>query len=138
MGGELVGLPPTNPKSRPTYKKLFWEAYPAYIAMGMTSDEYWNGDAEACVAYRKARDERMKFEDAMLWRQGLYFYHALCSVAPYLNAFRPQKPQEYIKEPFGFNRNKTNEDLMQGGIAHMKAWAERVNNMRKQNGDTIR
>lgn len=140
MGGELVGFPPSNPKDRPSFEKLFWEAYPAYIAMGMPSDEYWNGDAESCVAYRKARDERMKFEDAMLWRQGLYFYHALCAVAPYLNALKPQKPQEYVREPFGFNTKKPKEeDLMRGGLAHMKAWADRVNNMRKQNGnDTIR
>lgn len=135
MGGELVGLPPNTPTERFPYTKLFWEAYPAYITMGMSSDEYWNGDAQSCVAYRKAREEKIKYDDAMLWRQGLYFYHALCSVAPYFNSIKPQKPQEYIKEPFGFaEKKKPKEDKMQDGLAFVKAWADRVNNMRKKNG----
>lgn len=135
MGGELVGLPPFNPKEKPTQEKLFWEAYPAYLAMGMSSDDYWNGDAQMCVAYRKAHEEKLKLDDAMLWRQGLYFYHALCSVAPYFNSLKPQKPQDYLKEPFGFVKEKlSKEDAMQNGLAFVKAWADRVNNMRKQNG----
>lgn len=135
MGGELVGLPPDDPPERPSYTKLFWDAYPAYIAMGMPSDEYWDGDAECCAAYRKARDEKLKFEDAMLWRQGLYFYHALCSVAPYFNSLRPRKPQDYVKEPFGFEAKvPTEQEQLQGGLSFVKAWASRVNSMRKQNG----
>lgn len=103
--------------------------------MGVSSDDYWNGDAEICVAYRKAREEKMKFDDAMLWRQGLYFYHALCSVAPYFNSIKPQKPQDYIKEPFGFTKQEQpKENKMQNGLAFVKAWADRVNNTRKQNG----
>ena len=135
MGGELVGLPPFNPKEKPTQERIFWDAYPAYLAMGMSSDDYWNGDAQMCVAYRKAREEKMRLDDAMLWRQGLYIYHALCEVAPYFNSLKPQKPHDYLKEPFGFIKEEPKkEDTMQGGLAFVKAWADRVNNLRKQNG----
>lgn len=103
--------------------------------MGMTSDEYWNGDAECCVAYRKAYEERLKMQDAMQWRQGLYVYHALCCVAPALNALKPQQPLEYIK-PFGFEIKKEEEPKseMDAGLAYMKAWADSFNARRKQNG----
>lgn len=134
MGGELVSEPPTNPKDTPSMEKLFWEAFPAYLAMGMSSDDYWNGDAEMCVAYRRARKEHLELQDAMLWRQGLYFYHALGCIAP-MFALKPQKPLDYIK-PFGFGKEKaqTVESKQDAGLAFVKAWADRVNNMRKQNG----
>jgi len=113
-------------------ERIFWDAYPAYLNMGMSADEYWNGDAECCVAYRKAYQERLKFEDAMLWRQGLYVYHALCRVAPALNAIKPKEPLEYIK-PFGFDFEKKEEEqpIEDKGFEYMKAWADSFNQKRK-------
>ena len=131
MGSELLN---EDPLPRKTLTQVFWEAYPAYLAMGMPSDEYWNGDAQACVAYRKAYKERLELQDAMLWRQGLYVYHALCCVAPYFNSIKPRKPEEYVATPFGITRKRDPvEKKMQPGLAYMQAWAVKVNAMRKQN-----
>lgn len=132
MGSQLLDswLPPK------TLTELFWEAYPAYIAMGMPSDEYWNGDAQACVAYRKAYKERLELQDAMLWRQGLYVYHALCCVAPYFNSIKPKKPEEYISHPFGITEKQDDDAKPNPALEYMKAWAKKVNAMRKtQNGE---
>ena len=119
--------------------EVFWEAYPAYLAMGMTSDEYWNGDAQACVAYRKAYKEKLELQDAMLWRQGLYVYHAMCCVAPYFNSIKPRKPEHYLEHPFGIVEKETQKDDSDKGLEYIKAWADRVNSMRKHNGtNTIR
>lgn len=129
MGSELLdsSLP------RKTLTEIFWEAYPAYLAMGMPSDEYWNGDAQACVAYRKAHKEKLELQDAMLWRQGLYVYHALCAVAPYFNSIKPRKPEEYLATPFGIiEKKQPQEQRMMSGLAYMKAWADKVNAMRKK------
>lgn len=129
MGSELLdsSLP------RKTLTEIFWDAYPAYLAMGMPSDEYWNGDAQACVAYRKAHKERLELQDAMLWRQGLYVYHALCAVAPYFNSIKPRKPEEYLATPFGIiEKKQPQEQRMMSGLAYMKAWADKVNAMRKK------
>lgn len=129
MGSELLdsSLP------RKTLTEIFWEAYPAYLAMGMPSDEYWNGDAQACVAYRKAHKEKLELQDAMLWRQGLYVYHALCAVAPYFNSIKPRKPEEYLATPFGIiEKKQPQEQRMTSGLAYMKAWADKVNAMRKK------
>lgn len=135
MGSELVGSLPTNPKEQ-SLTNLFWEALPAYLSMGMSPSEYWNGDAEMCVAYRRAHKEQMRFQDLMAWRQGLYFYHALNCSAPAFNSLKPHKPHEYIK-PFGFEPKADEEETKQdAGFAYVKAWADKVNNMRKNNGNT--
>lgn len=128
MGSELLNssLPPKS------LSELFWEAYPAYLAMGMSSDEYWNGDAQACVAYRKAHKERLELQDAMMWRQGLYVYHAMCCVAPYFNSIKPRKPEEYLTHPFGVIDKRKSETKPDPALEYMKAWAERVNAMRKK------
>lgn len=131
MGSELLN----SSLPRKTMAQVFWDAYPAYLAMGMSSDEYWNGDAQACAAYRKAYQEKLDVQDAMLWRQGLYIYHALCCVAPYFNSIKPRKPEEYISKPFGIaNRSKPDDKPNPKAIAFMKAWADRINTKRKQNG----
>ena len=128
MGSELL----TEPLPKKTISEVFWEAFPAYLAMGMSSDEYWNGDAQACVAYRKAYKEKLQFQDAMAWRQGLYVYHALCCVAPYFNSINPRKPEEYTDHPFGIVTNHEAEQKEDAkAIEFMKAWADRVNAMRK-------
>ena len=119
--------------------EIFWEAYPAYLTMGMSSDEYWNGDARACRAYRKKREEEIKLEDERLWRQGAYIYNALICVAPYFNSIKPQKPQEYIK-PFTYiqqetQRKESEERQVLREMAAFQAWAEQFNKNRKQHGN---
>lgn len=132
MGSEL--LTESLPNQKTTMAQIFWEAYPAYLAMGMSSDEYWNGDAQACVAYRKAYEEKLELQDSMLWRQGLYIYHAMCAVAPYFNSIKPRKPEDYLASPFGIREKKAPlEKGMEKGLAYMKAWAEQFNAMREKN-----
>lgn len=132
MGSELLTEPLPNQKT--TMAQIFWDAYPAYLAMGMPSDEYWNGDAQACVAYRKAYEEKLELQDSMLWRQGLYIYHAMCAVAPYFNSIKPRKPEDYLASPFGIKEKKQPQDKgMEAGLAYMKAWADKFNAMRKNN-----
>ena len=132
MGSELL----IDPLPKKTMSEVFWEAYPAYLAMGMPSDEYWDGDAQACVAYRKAYKEKLELHDAMLWRPGLYVYHALCCVAPYFNSIKPKKPEEYISHPFGIATKRIldpDEKEEQKAIDYLKAWADKFNAQRKQN-----
>ena len=132
MGSELLN----SSLPRKTLTQTFWDAYPAYLAMGMPSDEYWNGDAQACVAYRKAYTERLEMQDAMAWRQGLYVYHAMCCVAPYFNSIKPKRPEDYLSNPFGIINKQGSQNATDPALEYMKAWAERANNLRKaQNGE---
>ena len=131
MGGELLEEAPHK-----TLTEIFWEAYPAYLTLGMPPEEYWHGDAQSCVAYRKAHEERQKMQDVYAWRQGLYIYHALCCVAPYFNSIKPRKPDEYIK-PFSMKEEikpQETETNDTPAIAFVKAWANKVNAKRNSNG----
>lgn len=117
---------------------VFWEAYPYYIAMGMSEDEYWNGDAQACVAYRKAQEQRLKMQDLYAWRQGAYIYNALCAVAPYFNSIKPQSPEKYT-DPFSKieNRSEISTDGQakketNAGLAYMKNFADSFNKQFKE------
>ena len=137
MGSELVSDLPEDSKKM-SMSEIFWEAYPAYLTMGMSSDEYWNGDARACRAYRKKREEELKLQDEMLWRQGAYVYHAMICVAPYFNSIKPQKPEEYI-EPFSHRededkRKAAEQNQVTRAMAAFQVWADNFNKAR-QNGN---
>lgn len=139
MGSELVdGDLPENSK-KISMSEIFWEAYPAYLTMGMSSEEYWHGDARACRAYRKKREEEMRLEDERLWRQGAYIYNALICVAPYFNSIKPQKPQDYI-EPFSHTFEKerlkqVEQDQINRSVAAFQMWADAFNQTRKGTGN---
>lgn len=83
-----------------TYTERFEELCPIYMAMGMSYEQFWDGDPAMATVFQKAQRLRLKQEDERLWRQGLYFYDALCCVAPALQAFRPSKPTPYPAKPY--------------------------------------
>lgn len=73
------------------------------MSIGMSYDEFWNGDVSAVKAYRKANELRDKRKNEDLWLQGKYFYDALCAASP-LFRFTMKKgaiyPEPYIKKPY--------------------------------------
>ena len=71
-----------------------------YIAMGMTYEQYWDGDTEAHRAYLKAYKIQMADQNKMAWIQGLYVYEAIGALAPMLKAFAKGRARPYVKEPF--------------------------------------
>ena len=96
MGGELV-----KPASL-SYTKQFKASFPFYLSIGMTYDQFWDGDCTLVEFYRKAYSLREARDNRSYWMQGLYFYDALCAVSPVLHAFAKAgtKPQPYLKEPY--------------------------------------
>lgn len=95
------------PKS---YTERFEEICPSYMAIGMTYEQFWYGDASMVVAYRKADRLRTEITNRNAWLQGMYFYEALCDVAPILRAFsKARKPVQYRNEPFELNVNDEEE-----------------------------
>ena len=68
--------------------------FPHYLAMGMSPEEYWDGESSLKPAYRKAFRIRMENEeriaDRNAWLLGLYVRDALQSVAMLVNGFVPK------------------------------------------------
>lgn len=97
-----------------TYTEQFEEICPTYIAMGMTYEQFWNGDNEIAKMYRKAYQTKQEIANRDMWLQGMYFYEALCDVAPILRAFsKARRPSPYAKEPYKFQAVETSEEDMQ-------------------------
>lgn len=79
---------------------VFEEACPQYLAMGMTYDQFWDGDVSAHKAFRKAKKLRLAEANQIAWLQGMYVYEVLVDVTPYLKAFSKGRPKAYPKEPY--------------------------------------
>ncbi len=85
-----------------TYTERFNEQFPYYLSIGMTPEQYWDGDPEWARAFRKADEIRMERKNQELWLQGMYVYEAICDASPILHDFAKKgtKPYPYADKPY--------------------------------------
>lgn len=141
MGNELVSdsLAPWGGENKNSttlsYYEAFLEHLPYYLAIGMPYELYWKGDCALVKSYRKAAELSNQKKNHELWLQGLYFYEALCDVAPILRPLsKATKPNPYPTEPYCLTdeeveeRKRRDERLKYEEIKTKTAlWAERFN-----------
>lgn len=72
---------------------LLDEACPSLVAMGMTPDEFWNGDTRNIVAYRKAHLIKRQLAEEEAWLHGLYVGSAIAATL--------SKDARYPEQPIG-------------------------------------
>ena len=129
-GGQASSLPLY------TYTEKFYELFPYYLAIGMTPEQYWDGDCMLPKYYRQAEELRNEKRNQELWLQGMYIYEALCDVAPVLRAFAKTgtKPAPYSSKPYPLTEKQTrkNEEekqrkLTEKGKRFMEAMAASIN-----------
>lgn len=89
------------------YTEVFNEVFPTYLVMGMTYEQFWDGDPALVIAYRKADDMRRKRENTMLWLQGIYVAEALSSTVG--NMFTKGQKHQYPTEPFPISQAEHEE-----------------------------
>ena len=112
MGNELVSsLFPTDEETiQPTrkYYEIFYEQFPFYLSIGMTYEQYWEGDSSLVKYYRDAFLLQKDRKNEELWLQGMYIYEALCDVSPILRAFvkKGTKPIEYSTRPYAITEKE--------------------------------
>ena len=73
------------------------------MSIGMTYDEFWNGDVSLVEVYREAQELRDRRQNQSLWLQGMYIYEALCDASPLFRFSMKKgmvKPEPYVKEPY--------------------------------------
>ena len=129
MGVEL--LEDSTPVS---YTESFYEQFPFYLSIGMTYEQYWNGDCLLPKYYRKAHKLKNEQLNQELWLQGMYIYDALCRVAPALHAFsKSPKPMPYPERPYSLNVKEINKEKeekeknnRERAKAMFHAWASRL------------
>ena len=85
-----------------SYTRMFYDRFPYYLSIGMTPEQYWDGDSMLAKYYRKADEINRKRRNEDMWLQGMYIYEALCDVSPVFHAFakRGTKPAPYPDHPY--------------------------------------
>ena len=73
-------------------------ACPTYLAMGMTYEQFWDGDANLTAVYRKADEIRRRRRNEELWLEGVYMTEALTATVG--NMLSKGAKHQYPSEPF--------------------------------------
>ena len=96
-----------------TYTEQFYEAFPYYLSIGMSAEQFWDGDPNLVKYYRQADEMRIERKNQELWLQGLYIYDALCDVAPILQAMAKKgtKARPYPEQPYPITEKQRKRDI---------------------------
>ena len=110
MGGELV-----SPASHISYTEQFEEQFPYYLSVGMTYEQFWDGDCWLAKDYREAFKLRTRRDNEHAWLIGRYVYDALCAVSPLLHAFAKNgtTAQPYLERPYPSSMEEVREREVQ-------------------------
>lgn len=141
MGNRLTEDKPQRKTSSTPYGDIFDEAFPHYLAMGMTAEEFWDGESSLKKAYLKAYKIRIEREeriaDRNAWLQGRYIREALHSVPQFVAGFMkgmhlgdyPEKPYlEQAEERKKAEKDrKTQEDRAQLSMAMFQVQIAKFN-----------
>lgn len=144
MGDRLTDGKEQPQQTSPTpYGDIFDEALPHYLAMGMTYQDYWDGESAMKKAVRKAfqirTENEQKLADRNNWYMGQYMMQVLQCVPllvgglnvksttnlpkypdkPYFEKFEAQKKEEI--------RKKNQEDQTRLAMAYFQAGIEKFN-----------
>lgn len=103
-----------------TFTKIFEEAFPIFLVMGMTYEQFWEGEASLVRAYRKADNIRRKRMNEELWLSGIYVAEALTSTVG--NMFSKGNKHNYPSEPFPL----TEDEILERKEREHKARMERI------------
>ena len=95
-----------------SYTSTFYDLFPFYLSIGMSPEQYWDGDPALAKHYRKADELRRKRRNEELWLQGMYIYEALCDVSPMMNAFAKKgtKPRPYSDHPYALTVKERDDE----------------------------
>ena len=95
-----------------TYTERFYEMFPFYLSIGMTPEQYWDGDCTLTKYYRQAHELKNERRNQEMWLQGMYIYEAICDVSPVLHAFAKKgaKPHPYPSKPYAISEKQIRQE----------------------------
>ena len=151
MGDRLTEESKPKQTSPTPYGDIFDELFPHYLLMGMTPEQYWDGESSLKGAYRKAYrlriENEQRFSDQNNWYMGQYMIRVLQAVPLLvggLNVKPSTKLPEYPDRPFFEQaeaqkqeevRKKREEDQSKLAMAMFQAMLTKFNrNFEKRSG----
>jgi hypothetical protein len=108
VGSEFL-IAEIHPTQEKTHSEIFEENFPFYLAIGMSSAEYWEGDPSLTRYYRKAYKIRQDEINNNAWLQGLYIYDAISTALHNALRGKNSKAKEYAKQPYNFENTEKSE-----------------------------
>lgn len=153
MGDRLTEEDKPKQTSPYPYGDIFDELFPHYLLMGMTPEQYWDGESSLKKAFREAYRMRMeneqKLADRNNWYMGQYIISVLQSV-PLLVGGLNVKPStqlpEYPEKPFlekaeaekrETDRKKHEEDQMKLAMAMFQSAVLQKNKQLEKNAKPV-
>ncbi len=143
MGDRLTEEDKPKQTGPTPYGDMFDEALPHYLAMGMTWDEYWDGEYGTKKACRKAFQIRIENEQRLAdrnnWYMGQYIMAAIQAtplLVPGVNMRKGATNPDYPDKPFlekleeqkkEENRKRREEDQSKLAMAMFQAMASKLN-----------
>ena len=138
MGSEFLISETLPTQQEKTHSEIFEENFPFYLAIGMSSAEYWEGDPSLTRYYRKAYLIKQEENNLHSWLQGVYIYDAVATAIH--NAFRGKnsRAKEYAKQPYDIGKKQRKSEYEKAKEVEVEqqkalAWMEnfvRINNSR--------
>lgn len=115
-------------KAPTSYREIFENALPNYLFMGMTPEQFWNGDCSLTVAYRKAYEMKQEADNTRLWLQGAYIYDAISRLIPIMQPFAKKgtKAVPYLEKPYPLtdNEDKPKDTKIEQGKVKALEWMQ--------------
>lgn len=143
MGDRLTWQESQEQAETRTYGDIFDELFPHYLLMGMTPEQYWDGESGLKKAYRKAYririENEQKLADRNNWYMGQYLIAVLQAVpllVSGLNVKESTQLPSYPDKPFFEQqeerkqeevRKKQEEDQSKLAMAMFQAFTARFN-----------
>lgn len=143
MGDRLTGEKSDGQTVSKSYGEIFDELFPHYLLMGMTPEQYWDGESGLKKAYRKAYALRIENEqriaDRNNWFMGQYMIRVLQCVPLLVAGFNvkhttqlPDYPDKPLLEAVEAqrkeeNRRKQEEDQAKLAMAMFQASIAKFN-----------
>lgn len=92
-----------------SFSKIYEDCCPFYLSIGMTADEYWNGDNELPKYYREAYRMKQEQENHVAWLYGMYVYDATMSALSHLSPNKNEH-KNYAEKPYSFKPADVKKD----------------------------
>lgn len=108
--GQIDNLPPSA---------IYDELCPYFMSIGMTYDQFWEGDANMVRAFKKAEDIRRNRENERMWLSGVYTLKALEATVG--NLFNKGDPIKYPERPMPITEQQVKEIAMEKERLKMEA-----------------
>jgi hypothetical protein len=108
--------------------EVFYQAFPEYLKIGVTTGEFWDEDVAFIEAFRSAYQYEIERRDRDNWMLGAYVHNAVGAVVGNATS---KKKYKYLEKPmlegqFAKKKSET-EKGYNGMLEKMKQYTERHN-----------